>query len=216
MWHVFAIDDEARYAREPTGFKEVLGAVHFFFNGERIPGFFRVFLFGAVFHEEGNCQVAVKNDAALVVFVEGVEDFFVHRFFVHAQFAQGVVKLRTACPVRGNGRDAGEFQRWVNAVCQPFLQFRLHVVAVRAAIPEEFDDFARLDVFDGYGQDAIVHAFAVFHRLCLGSGGKRGGKREDGQGFFQHSKLRVVPKEARIIAARFGAAAGYPNGNTAC
>ena len=137
--------------------------------------------------------------------MDGVEDFFIHRFFVHAQLAHGVIHLRAARPVRSNGRNTGEFQRRVNAVFQPFLQRRLHVVAVRAAVPEEFDDFARFDVFNGDGQNGVISAFAVFHRLCLGDGSKGGGKGEDGQGFFQHIKLRVGTKRgAHYNGSRLG------------
>ena len=117
----------------------------------------------------------------------------------------GVIHLRATGPVRGNGRNTGEFQRRVNAVFQPFLQRRLHVVAVRAAVPEKFDDFARLDVGDSDRQYVVIGAFAVFHRLCLGDGSKGGGKGEDGQGFFQHIKLRVGTKRgAHYNGSRLG------------
>ena len=183
---VFAIDDEARHAVQFGRFKQVLGAVDFFFHRQRIPGFFCIGFAHAVFGEEFHGFFFVEDDAEFAVFVHGVKDFGVHRFFVHAQLAHGVVKLRAACPLAGDCRDTGEFQRRIDAVCQPFLQLRLHVVAVRAAVPEKFDDFARLDVGDSNRQYVVIGAFAVFHRLRLGGGGKGGGKREGGQGVFQH------------------------------
>jgi len=68
------------------GIEQIACLIELLLHRKRLPGFFHIFLLGAVFDEEFHRRPLVKDDAAFAVLVNRVKYFFVHFRDGHTEF----------------------------------------------------------------------------------------------------------------------------------